>query len=247
MIVRATAIPLAIFPYSSTSTIVQWFTRSHGKVSTILKGAFRPKSPFLGEYEHFGTSELLYYAKHSQNLHTAKECALLHRRDSFRTNWRAMQAASYISALFRHTTPEDAPHPELFELYETLLDLAEPYGASPLFLLWSELRFCDHHGHRPNLGNCTLCANAGELRFCASQGGTVCPKCAKEKKLPTLPCPPDVLAMLRAWQAADHPAAVVNTQTSGKQRTAINAIAGTFMMYHFNLQPEHRNAVLQAA
>jgi len=247
MIVRATAIPLAVFPYTSTSAIVHWLTRQQGKVSTILKGAYRPKSPFLGEFELFGTSELLYFMKRTQGLYTAKECALLHRRDAFRSDWRAMQAASYISALFRHTTPDDAPQPELFGLLEELLDLAGSYGGHPHFLTWSELRFCDHHGHSPNLGNCTFCSSKKELRFCAAQGGVVCGKCSKEKKLPTLPCPPDVLAMLRAWQAAAHPAAVVNTQCSGKQHAAINAIAGTFMMYHFNLQPEHRNAVLQAA
>ena len=92
MIIKTTAIPLAYYPYSSTSRIVHWLTRHHGKVSTLLKGALRPKSPFLGEYELFGTSELLYFAHRPHVLHTAKECALLHPRDAFRTDWRAMQA-----------------------------------------------------------------------------------------------------------------------------------------------------------
>ena len=59
MIIRATAIPLAVYPYSSTSRIVHWLTRQQGKISTLLKGALRPRSPFIGEYELFSTSELL--------------------------------------------------------------------------------------------------------------------------------------------------------------------------------------------
>jgi DNA repair protein RecO (recombination protein O) len=247
MIERATAIPLAIFPYSTTSRIVHWLTRHQGKVSTVLKGALRPKSPFLGEYELFCTSELLYYSKHAYSLHTAKECALLNNRYLFRHDWRAMQTASYLTTLVNKTTPEETPTPELFEFFETLLDWAEAYGAHPQFLLWSELQFCDFHGHTPNLGNCTVCSSTKDLRFCASQGGVVCATCAREKKLPILECTPDVLAILRAWQTTEQPSRIVNTQLTGKQRTDLNKICGAFMHDQFNLQPQHREAAHQAA
>ncbi|NNJ71116.1 MAG: DNA repair protein RecO [Kiritimatiellales bacterium] len=247
MIVQATAIPLAIYPWSSTSRIVHWLTHHQGKVSTLLKGALRPKSPFLGEYELFSTSELLYFAKPAKTLYTGKECALLHRRETFRTNWRAMQTASYITSLFNRTTPEEAHQPELFVLCEELLDLAEEYGQHPQYLLWAEFRFCEYHGHAPSLGHCVLCASDKELRFCAGQGGVVCMQCARARKLPILECPPDVLAILRAWQKARQPGPVVNTRLTARQLTALNAIAGTFMMYHFHLHPEYRNAALAAA
>ena len=247
VIERATAIPLASFPYSSTSRVVHWLTRHHGKISTLLKGAMRPKSPFLGEYDLFSTSELLYFAKRTHTLHTGKECAMIHRRDAFRTDWRAMQTASYLSALFDKTTPEEAPQPELFELYEELLDLAEEYGCHPHFLIWAELRFCHQQGHAPNFDSCVLCSAKTNLRFCASQGGVICTACSKDRKLPILECPPDVFAILRAWQRSDHPATVVKTQLSGKQLTTLNVLMGTFMMYQFGLPLDHRNVALQAA
>ncbi len=242
MIIRATAIPLAVYPYSSTSHIVHWLTRFQGKISTILKGALRPTSRFLGEYELFSTSELLYYAKPNSTLYTAKECTLLERRAAFRTDWRAMQAASYLAVLFNRTTPEDAPHPELFGLFEELLDAAQDFGAKPGFLPWAELKFCDAHGHAPNFERCVICSAKTSLRFCASQGGVVCGPCAKEKKLPTLECPPDVLAVLRSWAAAEHPLENGGELTAG-QRTAVHAVLSTFMSCHFNLSPEYRAAV----
>ncbi len=246
MIIRATAIPLASYPYSSTSRIVHWLTRQQGKVSTLLKGAMRPKSPFLGEYDLFSTSELLYFEKRINTLHAGKECAMLHRRDAFRTDWRAMQTASYLSALLDRTTPDEAPHPELFELYEELLDLAETHGRNPRFVIWAELRFCEHHGHAPHLVNCVLCNARTDLRFCASQGGMTCPQCTTSRKLPTLECPPDVLAMMQNWQRADHPSGVVKTHLTGRQLTALNAIMGTFMMYQFNIPPELRHTALSS-
>lgn len=169
---------------------------------------------------------------------------MLHRRDAFRTDWRAMQAASYLSTLFNKTTPEEAPQPELFELYEELLDLAEEYGRHRQFLVWAELRFCNYHGHAPQLEDCVLCAAKTDLRFCASQGGVVCASCSKTRKLPILESPPDVLSILRAWQRADHPSSVVKTRLSGNQLTPLNAIMGTFMMYQFNLPPELRHATM---
>jgi DNA repair protein RecO (recombination protein O) len=243
MIVRATAIPLAVYPYSSTSRVVHWLTRHQGKVSTLLKGALRPKSPFLGEYELFGTSELLYFQKRTGTLHAGKECALLHPRSGFRTDWRAMQAASCISSLFNRTTPDEAPQSAQFELFEELLDLAEQYGHARPFLFWAELRFCDHQGHRPHLVSCALCSSEKELRFSASSGGVVCSSCARSHELPTLECPPDALAMLRAWQQADHPRIAVKTRLSAIQKNRINAILGAFMSHHFNLPPEPRIAV----
>lgn len=247
MIVRATAIPLAYYPYSSTSRIVHWLTRNHGKISTLLKGALRPKSPFLGEYELFSTSELLYFTRRTETLYAGKECSMLHRRDSFRTDWRAMQAASYITALINKTTPEEAPQPELFEFYEELLDQSIVYGHDAAFTLWTELRFSDFHGHAPNLEQCVLCSSIKNMRFCASAGGVVCASCAREKKLAILPCPPDILAILRAWQKLDHPGTVSNTRLSGQQLTALSAITGTFMRYHFHMPPACRNAALLGA
>ena len=244
MIIKATAIPLAYYPYSSTSRIVHWLTRRHGKISTLLKGALRPKSPFLGEYELFGTSELLYFQKCTGTLHTGKECALIHPRAAFRTDWRAMQAASYLSALFNKTTPDEAPQPGLFELLEELLDFAEEYGSTPSFLFWAELRFCTVHGHAPSLGNCMLCSSGKELRFCITQGGVVCAQCSMTQKLPILEIPPDVLALLRIWQQTEHPRGLGKIRLSEKQENRLNVIHGSFMRHHFNLPPEPRNAAV---
>ena len=53
-----------------------------------------------------------------------------------------------------------------------------------------------------------------------------------------------MLAILRAWQKANHPQAAVKTRLSAKQLAVLNAIAGAFMMYHFNIQPKYREITL---
>lgn len=247
MIARATAIPLAIHPYSTTSHVVHWLTRHQGKIATILKGALRPKSPFLGEYELFSTSELLFFEKKTNTLHTAKECALLTRRVAFRSNWRATSSASYVTSLIHRTTPEEAPMPDLFELYEDMLDHAVTCGAHPYFPLWAELVLCQYHGHPPNLSRCVSCGSRPQPRFCIPLGGLVCDHCADAKELTTLPCDDETQTSLRVWSRSDHPEPVINTALSAKTLNQITAILGAFTRYHFNLRPEPRNAVMEAA
>lgn len=177
------------------------------------------------------------------SLHAGKECSMLVRRDAFRHDWRAMQAASYLAALFERTTPDEAPQPELFEFYEEMLDLAMGFGSHPQYLLWAELRVSGHLGHAPGLANCLLCNAATNLRFCASQGGLVCSPCARQRRLPTLECPPDILAILRAWQQASHPQTVVKTRLSPSQLPTLDAIMATFLTYQLDVPPEPRLAL----
>lgn len=239
MVIRAIAIPLACYPYSSTSRIVHWLTRHHGKISTLLKGALRPKSPFLGEYGLFSTSELLYFEKRANTLHTGKECAMLQQRSSFRTNWRAMQTASYIAALVDRTTPDEAPQPGLFELFEELLDLTEEFGAERIFLPWAELRFAAFHGHAVHL------ADAGDAtpRFSAEHGGVIAADYAKAHRITAMPFPRDVLQVLRNLQAADHPQAALDIKCTSQQMDKIDLLMEKFMSYQFELPTTPRHAV----
>ena len=57
---RATC--LSIVPWSRTSHVVVWLTPA-GKVTTVAKGAVRPKSWLLGQYDLNYTCDILYYAR----------------------------------------------------------------------------------------------------------------------------------------------------------------------------------------
>ena len=72
-IIKTTGTVLAIHPWSRTSHVVAWLTPDHGVVSTLVKGAVRAKSAFLGQYDLFYTCDLLYYARASGDLHALRE------------------------------------------------------------------------------------------------------------------------------------------------------------------------------
>ena len=115
--VKTDAVCLGIRPWSRTSHVTSWLTPA-GRVVTVVKGAERPKSPFLGQYDLNYTCELVYYARSRGEVHMIRECAPIERRDYLRRDYRALVLAEY----FRFVTAALAPSgPESEAWYELLV------------------------------------------------------------------------------------------------------------------------------
>jgi DNA repair protein RecO (recombination protein O) len=158
-IARDHAIVLRWYPVTDTSRVVVWFTRHHGRLSTLIKGALRPKSFVLGQYDLFHTCELLFYTRSSDDLHIFRECSPLRRRSPLRHDWRACAAASFVADLLHRASPPLAAAEALFDLASLCLDQLASGHASPALLFWYELRLLHELGLAPDLGDSPL-ANA---------------------------------------------------------------------------------------
>ncbi len=96
--IKTLAICLRIVPWSKTSHVVTWLTLN-GIVSTVVKGAVRAKSAFLGQYDLNYTCEIIYYTRERKELHVLRECSPLSLRDSLRDDYRRLIAAEYLRVL----------------------------------------------------------------------------------------------------------------------------------------------------
>lgn len=245
MIVKSTAIPLGITPFGNTSHIVHWLTREYGRVSTIIKGAQRPKSRFIGEYDFFDTTELLFYARNKEGVMTTKECARLIHRAEFHRSWRHGLAASYITRVIRSVMPDFLDASEIFDYYEKMLNFAQQYGGSPTFLFWFELQLLEHQGHTPQLNHCGICGKplkqlGRRLRFSSVQGGLVEAGCAQFREIPALPLDQDVLSIIRMLQQATTPRSTLSTKLTERQLNQLSHLLGHFMAHHLNIDPAIR-------
>lgn len=116
-LIKTEAVCLGIYPWSKTSHIVSWLT-PHGKVRTTVKGAARPKSFFLGQYDLNYTCEIVYYARARGELHALRECAPLKLREELRSDYRRLALAEYM----RQVTAELVPHGGEAEVWKGLLE-----------------------------------------------------------------------------------------------------------------------------
>src|SRR5690348_2715796 len=110
----AQGILLRRFRFSDTSLITSWLTHEHGKVKTIAKGAFRPKSPFLGKLDLFFHCELLWAQSRKADLHVLREVKVLETFVHIRDTYLQTLAASYFAELIDESTEPEHPVPDLY-------------------------------------------------------------------------------------------------------------------------------------
>lgn len=121
-IIKTKGIVLAIHPWSRTSHVVAWLTPDHGVVSTLVKGAVRPKSAFLGQYDLFYACDLLYYARASGDLHALREVTPNKLREHLRGQWRETSLAGYAADLVRDLAPPGSEASAWYEFLDAFLD-----------------------------------------------------------------------------------------------------------------------------
>ncbi len=240
MIEKTPALVLRYAPSGNTSRVVTWLTPEHGRIATMIKGALRPKSPFLGQYDLFYTCELLYYHRRDRELYIAKECSPTRLRAALRTDWRATALASYFTDLATRVSPANAPQRFLYHWLETTLDALANDGARSGFGQWAELKLLDQLGLAPSLRTCMACEaplriGQSNAFFSHQRGGLLCARCAQSDSRPAAALPADALAILRAWQQADTPDRARRTRCSPPQLAVINRFLGEFMRYHLDL------------
>lgn len=250
MILKTPAIVLRQHPYTETSRVVTWLTPDRGRINTLIKGAMRPKSGFLGQFDLFYTCELLYYARTSDGLPITRECSPIATRPALRTNWRACALASYLCALVCRATPAQATRRTLYDWLESALDDAAAQGGSATVLFWYELDLLHRLGLAPRLAGCRTCGAppppSGEAAFAYAEGGWYCPRCretlatAREQ----IWVPAGSVRLMLAWQQSETPDAARGAAATFSIQEGIERALGLFLAHHVDVPPGPRAAAL---
>ena len=121
MIKNSIAIVLKRFPYSETSLIARCFVKDLGKVSFIVHGAHRKKSPMGAYFQPANCLNLVYYFKENRDLQTISKA-------SFDYSWsnipKDLKKISYAMAMIELTdkclTDNDSHNNLYSELFSSL-------------------------------------------------------------------------------------------------------------------------------
>ena len=156
--IKTEAICLDIRPWSRTSHVVSWLTPM-GKIATVVKGAVRAKSQFLGQYDLNYTCDIVYYARAKGELHALRECVPLEMREELRTDYRKLALAGYMRRLVAELAPMGEECRAWYEALEKWLDSCVSLtsgedAASPLMevVLGFELEVLRLAGLKPDFG-----------------------------------------------------------------------------------------------
>lgn len=146
---RTSGVILRTRPLTETSLIVHWLTPDLGRVSTVAKGARRPKSSFRGKLDLFYEAEFSFQRSRRSELHTLREVALKSTHLAIRVDLPKLEQLSYFVALIERTTEVETPLPEFHRLFLDALQWVEAHPVSVLTVFAFEFRLLDHLGLTP--------------------------------------------------------------------------------------------------
>jgi DNA repair protein RecO (recombination protein O) len=202
---RAEAIVLRHNDYGEADRLLTLYTREHGKVRAVAKGARKIASRKAGHIEPF-THVKLQLAKGRDLLIVTQaetvDAYMPLRDDLTRTGY----AAYVIELLDRFVPDEETANPSLFRLLtETLSRLAsEP---NPWVVVRNyEMRLLDFLGFRPQLFECANCGEtiqAVDQFFSPVLGGAICPRCGQGLQS-VWPISVETLKYLRHFQRSSY-------------------------------------------
>ena len=214
---KTAAVCLRIHPWSRTSHIVSWLTPD-GPLSTIVKGAVRPKSAFLGQYDLNYTCEILYYVRGRRGLHPLRECAPVNLRAELRGDFRKLALAGHfreLAARFAPSGKESGPwYAALEEALESLSAASGPAARLGLLLAF-EIKLLSLAGLDPRVE-----ASSGTFFLRGSR---------------RIPVPEAVAGCLCNPLAEKNLKILLDTAR----------VIGVFYMFHLDTRPEDRRDVLK--
>ena len=247
--IRDRALVLRRFAYGETSLVTQLFTRSHGRVHCLAKGAYRSKSRYCGVLDLFDTLELEWSAPRGAELVLLAEASIATRRAAIARDLGRYRAALAVLELLELGTVAGQSEPALFALAEETLDGLALAGADAVLeRIAFDLRFLQNLGLAPALDACAACGGPAPrptragTAFSASSGGCLCPACADEARAAgrrVAALPPDVLRVAHVLLTAPV-AERRRVRLAAGQTERVRAFVDRFLEYHLETRPRSR-------
>lgn len=183
-ILKTDAIVLRAIDYSETSLIVWLYTRAHGRVHVIAKGARRARSPFEGALEPLVRGELVFYRKAKpDSLDTAKEFDPQDLHLGLRGDLARLHRALYVGELLTELSEQEVASPEAFDAAIAALSALSrgPVERLEQALVSCQLQLLAASGLAPVLDRCARCGGSAfpdgatdNAWFGPAQGGVLC-------------------------------------------------------------------------
>jgi len=139
------------YPYKETSLIVDMFTRDHGRIGVVAKGAKRPLSKLRGVLQTFQPLAISFSGK--SELRTLIDAEWV--GGMLPLERTALLCGFYLNELLVKLLARDDPHPALFQHYVSTLNELAHGEPAPIALRKFERALLKETGVAADLTRCT--------------------------------------------------------------------------------------------
>lgn len=231
--------------FGDTSLVLSIFTREHGVIHVLAKGAHRAKNPLWGTLDLPAQLEVELPIREQREVQLLASAKLIDPYFEIRKNLDGFYVALYVLELIE-AAGEPAGSTELFDLSVDFLNsLNQPKRDILTLLIGFELHFLACLGLQPAWKHCSRCGKATppgkSLRFFPNAGGTVCGNCVQPQDREILISP---AALDVAQKLAESPwEPLQRIRLAPKIRQEIRRALDGFLRYHWDRVPRSHRQV----
>jgi len=212
MIINTSAVVLRSFPYGETSIIARCYTKDHGKVSLIVKGARRKKSPMVAYFQSMNYLDIVYYYRETRSLQSVSKATFVEIWSDLNQDLKKIAYGLAVIELTEKTNTENDPHPELFD---ELVAVLKAFNSSDLrlnLIFWYfQIKLLTILGFKPDFRH----LEHGNVKFPNPFAGPNSQKILEDLNNNTID-------------------SITNITATSKDRKAISEYLTAFINYHFD-------------
>lgn len=213
--------------------IVTLFTRDHGRLPAVAKGARKPKSRFAGRLELF--THLRALLAQGRTLDVVSQVEVIDPFPAIRADLERMSAASFLVEVTDRAVPDREPQPALFAALRQALRTAA-LGDAEMAGSWYAAQILSLSGYGPVTDRCVICGRPvrGGAAFSPALGGSLCPA-DRGRDLEALPASAVALAAIGFLR--EMPVSAVGRVTLGpEQRAEVRELLRRYLEYRFEIR-----------
>lgn len=199
MVIKTEGIVIKAINYGEGDKILTLYTRTHGKIAVIAKGARKTKSRLNAVTQVFSYGEYVLYL--------GKQMGTLNQGDSvfyfsdIHLDIEKTAYSAYIVELVDKMTDSNEPNPFLFQQLLSALEQINAGKDLEIVTRIFEMKILLEAGYRPTLHSCTVCGSKEELTsFSIRQGGLIC---NRHKNETAITLQNGTVKLLRMFEAFD--------------------------------------------
>jgi len=232
---QAEAIVLRAAKFKEQDKSVVFFTREHGLVEGIAKGALKSKKRFGSSLEPMSHVKVFYYEKEGNRFVTVGDCDLIEDFYDVQTHLSALFTLAYFAEIIEESRPSQGEDDLLFRLLLEVLRALKAGGKLEFLAAYFEAWYLKINGYLPDLACCKGCRQdivaTGWLSH--RKDGAVCESCANYKKEEISQ---EFLDFLR-WVKKNPPSKVPEFPISKPQIQAIRSVLKEIIVFHLEHSP----------
>ncbi|MGQ9617646.1 MAG: DNA repair protein RecO [Candidatus Aminicenantia bacterium] len=161
--------------------IVTVFTKEHGIIRGIAKGAAKFNNRFGSSLEPITYIKFIYYHKEGRDLFVMKSAEILKSYFEIQRDIEIFAGLSQMAELLEEFVPQRLKEELIFRLFRACVDAVSEGININLCLLYFKTWLLKALGLLPNLKKCKICKKEGEGYLSPSMDGIYCKDCAKLK------------------------------------------------------------------